>query len=138
MANDWPRRQGSVFRLSNAVFSIALAAAFAWPSFPASAQQSSAKPAEQDDVIRVTTNLIQVRAVVTDRKGELVDNLKQEDFEVFENDRPQKVSFFNRERVAGSTPSASTDRATSTTGDQSDKSSPGAKPSRSIVIFVDT
>src|SRR5882724_1286961 len=98
MANNWPQRHRSAFRLGKTVFSIALAAAFAWPSFPASAQQSSAKPAEQDDVIRVTTNLIQVRAVVTNRKGELVDDLKQEDFEVFENDRPQKVSFFTRER----------------------------------------
>src|ERR1700694_3099489 len=61
------------------------------------AQQS--KQTDQDDVIRVKTDLVQLRAVVTDRKGQLVDNLKQDDFEVLENGRPQSVGFFSLERI---------------------------------------
>jgi VWFA-related protein len=123
--------------LSRTVLCLTLAIAFAWLQEPSSAQQSPGKP--PDDVIRVTTNLIQVRAVVTDRKGQLVDELKQDDFEILENDRPQKVSFFSRQQISGgdsSSPGA--ERTTPTADDQSDASPAGAKPSRSIVIFVDT
>jgi len=38
--------------------------------------------------------LIEVYATVTDAKGELVMGLRQSDFQVFENDRPQEISAF--------------------------------------------
>ena len=38
--------------------------------------------------------LIEVYATVTDAKGELVTGLRQADFQVFENDRPQEISAF--------------------------------------------
>jgi Ca-activated chloride channel homolog len=38
--------------------------------------------------------LIEVYATVTDEKGELVTGLRQSDFQVFENDRPQEISAF--------------------------------------------
>jgi Ca-activated chloride channel homolog len=38
--------------------------------------------------------LIEVYATVTDAKGELVTGLKQSDFQVFENDRPEEISAF--------------------------------------------
>lgn len=38
--------------------------------------------------------LIEVYATVTDAKGELVTGLRQSDFQVFENDRPQEISAF--------------------------------------------
>jgi Ca-activated chloride channel family protein len=38
--------------------------------------------------------LIEVYATVTDAKGELVTGLRQSDFQVLENDRPQEVSAF--------------------------------------------
>ena len=38
--------------------------------------------------------LIEVYATVTDSKGELVTGLRQSDFQVFENDRPQEISAF--------------------------------------------
>lgn len=139
MTKDWRVGYTSATRLARTLLCLALAIAFAILQQPSSAQQSPDKPAEQDDVIRVTTNLIQVRAVVTDRKGELVDDLKQEDFEILENDRPQKVSFFSRHQLSGgASPSPGGERAASTADDQSEVSSPSAKPSRSIVIFVDT
>ena len=44
---------------------------------------SAQEPPRQtgEDVIKIDTALVQVRAVVTDRSGKVVDNLKQEDFE---------------------------------------------------------
>lgn len=38
--------------------------------------------------------LIEVYATVTDASGELVTGLRQSDFQVFENDRPQEISAF--------------------------------------------
>jgi VWFA-related protein len=57
--------------------------------------QRQVKPADDDDVVRITTNLIQVDVVVTDKKGKLVTNLKPEDFEILENNKPQKITNFS-------------------------------------------
>ncbi|HEX8748831.1 MAG TPA: VWA domain-containing protein [Pyrinomonadaceae bacterium] len=48
--------------------------------------------AEQDEVVRITTNLVQVDAVVTDKKGRQVTDLKAEDFEITEDGRTQQVT----------------------------------------------
>lgn len=60
--------------------------------------QSQKKPGDKDQV-RLKTDLFEVRAVVTDAKGRLVDSLRKEDFELLENNRPQSISFFSIERV---------------------------------------
>lgn len=46
-----------------------------------------------DDVIRITTNLVQVDAVVT-KKGKPVKDLKAEDFEIFEDGKQQIITSF--------------------------------------------
>lgn len=48
-----------------------------------------------DDVIRVDTKLVQVDAVVVDKNGKLVTDLKAEDFEVLQDGKPQKIDFFS-------------------------------------------
>src|SRR5438270_6039221 len=47
---------------------------------------------ERDDVVRITTNLVQVDATVTDRYGKLVNNLTADDFEITENVKPQNIT----------------------------------------------
>src|ERR1700752_1708612 len=47
------------------------------------------------DVVRITANLVQVDAVVTDVKGRLVTDLRQEEIEIREDDRPQKSTNFS-------------------------------------------
>ncbi len=54
--------------------------------------------AAQDSVIRVTTRLVQVSAVVHDRQGKPVRNLKIRDFEVTDNGRKQKIGLFRLEQ----------------------------------------
>ena len=49
-------------------------------------------PAAEDDVVRITTNLVQVDAVVTDKGGRVVTDLRAEDFEVLEDGRPQTIT----------------------------------------------
>lgn len=59
---------------------------------------SPAPPPEQPDsdtVVRITANLVQVDAVVTDDKGKLVTDLRPEEIEIREDDRPQKITHFS-------------------------------------------
>jgi VWFA-related protein len=48
---------------------------------------------EQDDVVRITTNLVQIDAVVT-KNGKPVRDLKAEDFEIYEDGRKQTITTF--------------------------------------------
>ncbi len=53
-------------------------------------------PIENDgDVVRITTTLIQIDATVTDKKGNIVRDLKAEDFEIFENNEKQDITNFS-------------------------------------------
>jgi VWFA-related protein len=57
------------------------------------AQQQGQK--DEDDVVRITTNLVQIDAVVTDKKGRLVTDLRPEEMEIYEDGRPQKITNFS-------------------------------------------
>jgi VWFA-related protein len=60
------------------------------PLAPQPTGEQSAGP-----VIRVTVDLVQVDAVVTDAKGRHVTGLKPEDFEILEDGKPQKITHFS-------------------------------------------
>src|SRR5256885_8629666 len=60
---------------------------------PSSPTQQSSPKDEDQDVVRITTNLVQVDAVVT-RDGKQVTDLSPEDFDLFEDGRPQKITHF--------------------------------------------
>ncbi len=60
------------------------------PSLPPRGQQS-----EPEDVVRITTNLVQVDAVVTDRNGRVVTDLKPEEVQIYEDGRKQKITNFS-------------------------------------------
>lgn len=67
---------------------------------PVLAQTKSAAPSrpqnasdDKDDVVRITTNLVQVDAVVT-KDGKPVTNLTAGDFEIFEDGRAQTITSF--------------------------------------------
>lgn len=47
---------------------------------------------EADDVVRITTNLVQVDAVITDKDGKLVTDLKPEEVEIYEDGRQHRVA----------------------------------------------
>ncbi len=55
---------------------------------------------DDDEVVRITTNLVQVDAVVTDRDGRQVTDLSAEEFEIVENGKPRQVTNFSYVRVA--------------------------------------
>jgi VWFA-related protein len=97
--------------------------------------QTPSKPASQDQPIRLKTDLMEIRAVVTDKQGKLITGLNKADFEVLENGREQVVSFFSTEAVSsernvinlpGTSPAARR------------QITPAARPKRTVVFFVDT
>ena len=56
-------------------------------------QPLATPPVEEDsDVVKISTALIQLDVVVTDKNGKLVTDLKPEDFEVLENGERQTIT----------------------------------------------
>jgi len=49
---------------------------------------------------KVRVNVVLVRVVVRDQSGKVVDNLKKEDFQLFDNRKPQVISTFSLETPA--------------------------------------
>ena len=64
-----------------------------------SAAQDQKKKADKDWVVELKTVLVELRAVITDRQGHLVQGLKKEDFELREKGRLQDISSFAEELV---------------------------------------
>src|SRR5687768_4766825 len=60
----------------------------------ASSNQAPPTKDEQDDVVRITTTLVQLDAVVT-KDGKQVTDLTADDFEISEDGRPQTITHFS-------------------------------------------
>ncbi|HLM57202.1 MAG TPA: VWA domain-containing protein, partial [Pyrinomonadaceae bacterium] len=63
---------------------------------PTPTPQPSPAPQDgsEDDVVRITTNLVQFDTVVTDGEGRQVTDLRPEDFEVLVDGKPQEIANF--------------------------------------------
>jgi VWFA-related protein len=96
-------------------------------------------PNDHDDVVKITTNLVQVDAVVT-KDGKYVKDLRAEDFEIFEDGRKQEITSFAYISNLPISSSSSTSSAT-----KPDKSAPPnlirtprvEDPRRIIALVVD-
>jgi VWFA-related protein len=64
------------------------------PQKPATTPQQTPTDLESQDVVRITTNLVQVDVVVT-KDGKPVTDLQAEDFEIFEDGKPQAITSFS-------------------------------------------
>ena len=73
-----------------AIFLLLLTASSARAQKPSKTERQ--KP---DDVVKVTTNLVQVDAIVTDKQGRPVIDLRPEDFELTENGRTRQITDFS-------------------------------------------
>ncbi len=75
---------------------IFLAAAMALGLLTAiAAQTPKPTPSEKDDVVKITTALIQIDVTVTDKRGRVVTDLRRDEIEIYENGKKQDVSGFN-------------------------------------------
>ncbi len=98
-----------VRRISLAFLATSLVAA-AFLTFPARArsaqpqqppqqqqQQQQRPPTEEMPVFKDTAELVNVLAVVKDKKGHLINTLEKPDFQIFEDGKPQEIKYFNKE-----------------------------------------
>lgn len=61
----------------------------------AQSQNKDAQKAQDPATLRIETELVQIDVVVTDKQGKLVSDLKREDFQIFEDGKPQTISHFS-------------------------------------------
>src|SRR6266481_10135855 len=91
---------------------------------------------------RVRVNLVLVRAVVRDAKGQIVTNLKKEDFQLSDNRKPQVISTFSIEtpeshKLASTTKPTEPSAEANPSGDSA--AAIAALPQRFVaVVFDDT
>src|ERR1051326_671172 len=57
-------------------------------------QNQSSSEIDSQDVVKITTNLVQIDAVVT-KDGKQVTDLQADDFELFEDGKPQTITNFS-------------------------------------------
>src|SRR5213083_742953 len=99
-------------------------------------RQDQKKKADQNWVVELKSVLVEVRAVVTDRQGHVVEGLKKEDFEIREKGRLQDLSFFAEQHIGPASISQRVVQANVTL--PGEPPPPEIVPARSVVLFVDT
>jgi VWFA-related protein len=141
-------------RKLSAIACVSLLLQFGAPSF---AQQAQPPPPPPPDAqaqekppgssIRVTSELVLANVVVRDKKGNLIRDLKKEDFTLFEDGKKQQISTFDFENVdqlemAGAAEKTVTGEAAETAGPagvlkKSDAPVLNARDRRVIVLYFD-
>ncbi len=53
----------------------------------------------EDDTIKVESSIVVLNATITDAKGTIVSGLKQNQFQIFEDGKEQKIEFFEAEKT---------------------------------------
>ena len=101
---------------------------------------SFAQTKSDEDVVRITTNLVQIDAVVT-KNGKMVTDLKAEDFEIFEDGRRQQITSFAYisnvpTKVAGSTTASTSNTVANTAFDPNSPPPVPTEVRRRTIAFV--
>ena len=100
----------------------------------AAAPQDPPAAAAGQPVFRAGINFVRVDVIVTDKQGNPVSDLKQEDFDVLEDNKPQKVETFRLVKIDMTSP-AYTPRAIRTREDE--EVAAADESSRIFVFFLD-
>ncbi len=95
---------------------------------------------DDTDVVKITTNLVQVDAVITDSKGNVVTDLRQDEVEIFEDGKSRQITNFAFVPL-----DSPTTEANRTSAKPSDKNAPPVPPrqlrpeevKRTIAVVVD-
>jgi VWFA-related protein len=90
--------------------------------------------ADDDDVIKVTSNLVSLDVIVKDKKGKAITDLKPEDFTISENGVPQKIEFFDSTLTSGT---EAGQPETATVSPQPKQRTPNGFPRNIIALVLD-
>ena len=112
-------------------------------------QTKSPQKAPDDEVVRVSTSLVQVDAVVVDKDGRVVTDLRPEDFRLVEDGKPRAITEFSFVSTAGATNVSSESKSSESKLSESDpRANEGTAPApptplaqgrarRTIALLVD-
>jgi VWFA-related protein len=84
-------------------FNLLVTSAIFLASIPVQSQDKKEprKSPDEQDVIKVTSNLVSLDVMVKDKKGKAITDLKAGDFVLSENDVPQNIEFFDSTLATG-------------------------------------
>ena len=89
-------------------------------------------------MVKISTDLIQTGVAVFDRKGEFVNNLKREDFELSVDGKPVSLSFFEQNIIEqGGDDKAKTERSSIKSGTANDAPVKPSGRGRNVLFVVD-
>lgn len=110
------------------------------PATPAASNASEVSSHDTPATFKVRVNLVLVRVVVRDAQGNVVPNLKKEDFILADNRKPQVISNFSIETPEShAILPAATDASPADSAPAAPAVRPGALPQRFVaVVFDDT
>jgi len=101
------------------------------------AGDSQSQPQEniEERTFKVSTELVEVRVVVTDRDGRPIEDLAKEDFELLESGQPQEISFFSVSQIEEEQDWPVVSKVPSQSRSLRERLS--APPARSTILYVD-
>src|SRR6266851_6559337 len=99
-------------------------------AIPLQSQDKKQTKSADDDVIKVTSNLVNLDVIVKDKKGKAITDLRPDDFTVTENGVRQNIEFFDSALAAPEDAAKATVLANTTLSSQ-----PSGFP-RSIIALV--
>ena len=76
------------------LLAVVLSVFLAFASFAQRPESSTSQKPPEGDVVRITTNLVQVDAVITDKNGKPITDLKPEELQLFEDNHARKITHF--------------------------------------------
>ena len=80
-----------MFKLLFVVLAVFLIAVSSYSQIPV----TTPTPKPDEDVVKISTHLIQIDVTVTDKNGKVVHDLSPDDFEIYENGKKQNISNFS-------------------------------------------
>jgi VWFA-related protein len=90
---------------------------------------------QEEDVVKVKSNLVNIDVIVKDKKGKYISDLKPEDFTIVENGVAQKIEFFDaplsRDEVKTAAPGATPEAAKT-------PAPPSSAPRNYIALVIDS
>jgi len=95
-------------------------------------QPTPTPPAQADEVIRVTSELVQTDITVVDKQGSLVNGLKREQFELRVDKKPRPILFFEQVKAGSATEEA---QLAAARGVSAVTKTPAAAPDRGRTVF---
>lgn len=146
---------GLVVRLSVVIIALSLfhpsivrAQSASQPATPAPAADASVPPAPQNTTAEITSrdeattfklnvNLVLVRVVVRDAKGHAVGNLQKDNFQLFDNRKPQAITHFSAEQPGTQVATAHEKPGSDAGETPTETVSPPAVPERYIAYLFD-